>query len=200
MGAPQLRVPYAIDRKLRLLKYGVLAAIIGAALYSTALADNLAEFEPFKTSITLGFNRTWPFVAWAAFLVYISTFLYKGFCLYLCPLGAALSLMGRVRAFDWIPRRAECGSPCKLCSARCEYGAIEPKGEIKYDECFQCMECVIIYNDPKTCVPEVLAARKRAVANGTNEEPAVARQANGTRTTLIQTTARKPEPVHESVT
>ena len=79
MGAPQLRVPYAIDRKLRLLKYGVLAAIIGAALYSTTLADNLAEFEPFKTSITLGFNRTWPFVAWAAFLVYISTFLYKGF-------------------------------------------------------------------------------------------------------------------------
>jgi hypothetical protein len=24
------------------------------------------------------------------------------------------------------------------------------------------MDCVVIYHDPKTCVPEVLAARKRA--------------------------------------
>jgi NosR/NirI family transcriptional regulator, nitrous oxide reductase regulator len=199
MGAPQLRVPYALDRKLRLLKYGVLAALIGAALYSTTLADQLAEFEPFKTSITLGFNRTWPFVAWAAFVLYISTFLYKGFCLYLCPLGAALSVMGRVRALDWIPRRAECGSPCKLCSARCEYGAIEPKGEIKYDECFQCMECVVIIQDPKTCVPEVLATRKRAADTASEYEPAVARKSNGARTTLIQTTARKAEAVEESV-
>lgn len=202
LGVPQLRVPYAIDRKLRLIKYGVLAAIIGAALYSTGLADNLAEFEPFKTSITLGFNRPWPFVVWAVMLVLMSTFLYKGFCLYLCPLGAALALMGRVRALDWIPRRAECGSPCKLCSARCEYGAIEPKGEIKYDECFQCMECVVIYHDKATCVPEVLAAKKRATLGGraeVNGHPAP-RNSNGGRTTLIQATPRTTTAAQDRVT
>jgi NosR/NirI family transcriptional regulator, nitrous oxide reductase regulator len=164
LGVPQVRMPYAIDRVLRLTKYAVLAAIIGAAFVSTSLAEHMAEFEPFKTAITLGFDRAWPFVLYAVAMVALSTFVFKGFCLYLCPLGAALALLGRARQFDWIPRRAECGSPCQLCTVRCSYGAIEPKGgAVRYDECFQCMDCVVIYHDPTTCVPEVLARKGRSL-------------------------------------
>ena len=160
----QIQIPYAVDRVLRLTKYLVLAGIIGTAFFSTPAAEVIAEVEPFKTAITLGFDRAWPYVLYAVAILVLSAFVFKGFCLYLCPLGAALALLGRLRLFNWIPRRQECGTPCQLCKKRCNYGAIEPTGQIKYDECFQCMDCVNIYHDPKTCVPEVLARKKRSLA------------------------------------
>jgi polyferredoxin len=64
---------------------------------------------------------------------------------------------------DWIPRRKECGSPCQLCAVRCRYGAIEPKGQVRYDECFQCMDCVVIHNDDKACVPLILARKGKTM-------------------------------------
>ncbi|WP_373876128.1 4Fe-4S binding protein, partial [Methylobacterium oxalidis] len=160
LGLRQVAVPPALDRALRLVKYAVLAAILGAAALASPLADSLAEIEPFKTAITLFFVRSWPFVAYAAGLILLNLFVYKAFCRYLCPLGAALALGGRLRLLDWIPRRSECGSPCQLCKVRCRYGAITPSGRIDYPECFQCMECVTIIHDPGQCVPQVVA-RKR---------------------------------------
>jgi transcriptional regulator of nitric oxide reductase len=163
LKVPQITVPYAIDRKLRLLKYVVLAGIIGSAFAYMPAAEWLSEIEPFKTSITLGFDRSWPFVLYAAAVLLFSAFVYKGFCLYLCPLGATLALLGRTRMLDWIPRRKECGSPCQLCAVRCSYGAIEPKGQVRYDECFQCMDCVVIHNDDKACVPLILARKGKSM-------------------------------------
>lgn len=164
LNVPQFNVPYALDRKLRLIKYVVLGAIVVAAFTYTPAAEWLAEIEPFKTTITLGFDRSWPFVIYAVAVLLFSAFVYKGFCLYLCPLGASLALLGSVRTLNWIPRRKECGSPCQLCAVRCRYGAIEPKGEVRYDECFQCMECVVIHNDDKACVPLVLAGKGKTRA------------------------------------
>lgn len=160
LGIRQVAVPPRVDRALRLLKYGVLAAILAAAAAASPLADSVSEVEPFKTSITLYFVRSLPFVVYAAGLLVLNLFVYKGFCRYLCPLGASLAVLGRVRLLDWIPRRAECGSPCRLCKVRCRYGAIEPSGRVDYAECFQCMDCVTIIHDPGQCVPQVLE-RKR---------------------------------------
>jgi NosR/NirI family transcriptional regulator, nitrous oxide reductase regulator len=153
-------VPPGLDRALRATKYVVLVAILGAAAVGSTLADALAELEPFKTAITLFFVRAWPFVVYAAGLLVLNLFVYKGFCRYLCPLGAGLALLGRMRILEWIPRRVECGSPCQLCKVRCRYGAIAPSGRIDYAECFQCMDCVTIIQDPGLCVPQVLS-RKR---------------------------------------
>lgn len=174
MKVPQFTVPYAIDRKLRLLKYVVLAAIVIAGFTSMPAAEWFAEIEPFKTSITLGFDRSWPFVIYAVTVLLFSAFIYKGFCLYLCPLGAFLALLGRARVLDWIPRRKECGSPCQLCTVRCRYGSIEPKGTVKYDECFQCMDCVVIHNNDKVCVPLVLGRKGKPM-------PVATTPARGTR-------------------
>lgn len=104
--------------------------------------------------------RAWPFVAYAVGLLVLNLFVYKAFCRYLCPLGAGLAILGRLRVLDWIPRRAECGNPCQLCKVRCRYGAIEPSGRIDYPECFQCMDCVTIIQDPEQCVPQVVAAKR----------------------------------------
>jgi NosR/NirI family nitrous oxide reductase transcriptional regulator len=139
----------------------VLAGIMASTFFSSNITDKLIELEPFKTAITLNFVRAWPYVAYAVGLLIASMFVYKFFCRYLCPFGAGLALMGRVRLLNWIPRRGQCGTPCQTCRHRCDYQAIKPSGEISYDECFQCMDCVVIYASDEKCAPLMLE-KKRA--------------------------------------
>jgi polyferredoxin len=157
---PQLRIGAAWEARLRLIKYLALVSILGSALASSALAERLAEIEPFKTAITLVFIRSAPFVIYAIGLLLGGMFVYKFFCRFLCPLGAAFALIGLARRWDWIARRVECGDPCQLCRSKCRYNAIASTGAVLYHECFQCMDCVAIHNDRKQCVPLILADRK----------------------------------------
>jgi NosR/NirI family nitrous oxide reductase transcriptional regulator len=168
---PQLRTKSRTDARLKLIKYPLLAAIVVSALVAPELTDKLVELEPFKTAITLNFVRSWPYVTYAAGLLLLSMFVYKFFCRYLCPFGAALALLGRFRILDWIPRRSECGTPCQTCRHRCDYQAITPAGAISYDECFQCMDCVVIYNSDEKCAPlimEIKRARTIPIARAIN--------------------------------
>ncbi len=164
LNLPVLRLTDAWDRRLKKVKYLVLALLIAAPLASTLVADALVEIEPFKTAITLGFVRDRPFVVYAVLWLVLGLVLFKSFCRYVCPLGALLAVSDRLRRLAWIERREECGSPCQLCRVRCPYQAIETSGRIDYAECFQCLDCVTIHQDEKTCVPLVLAARNRARA------------------------------------
>ncbi len=163
---PRRRLPPRLDRRLKLVKYGVLGAILAAAALSVRWSDRLVEVEPFKTAITMRFERTLGFTAYAAGTVLAGAVVYKWFCRYLCPLGAFVALAGRLRRWDWLARRVECGSPCQLCRNRCEYQAIEDDGKIHYAECFQCMECVAIHDDEAQCVPVVLARKGRPLRAG----------------------------------
>lgn len=156
----QRRIPPAWEARLRYLKYVALLSIVAAAFASSSLAERLAEIEPFKTAITLVFIRALPFVIYAVGLLLGGMFVYKFFCRFLCPLGAAFALVGLLRRWDWIARRVECGDPCQLCKAKCRYNAIKPSGKIVYHECFQCLDCVVIHNDRKQCVPLVLSDRR----------------------------------------
>lgn len=72
-----------------------------------------------------------------------------------------MAIGGFLRLRNWIPRRAACGSPCQLCRVKCNYNAIKPTGGIRYDECFQCLDCVTIHDDDNQCVPLILAKRGR---------------------------------------
>ncbi len=156
---PQWRLAGAWEKRLRGVKYIALASILGAAFASSALAERLAEIEPFKTAITLVFIRSLPFAIYAGGLIVGSMFVFKFFCRFLCPLGAAFALVGLARRWDWIARRVECGDPCQLCKSKCRYNAIEPTGAIIYHECFQCLDCVVIHNDSRQCVPLILQER-----------------------------------------
>ncbi|SNB77150.1 Regulator of nitric oxide reductase transcription [Rhodoblastus acidophilus] len=156
----QLALPRRYERLARLPKFLVLAAIVVTALFFSSQAERVAEVEPFKTSITLIFMRSVPFVLYAVALLILGLFHYKFFCRYLCPLGATFSALSFVRRWAWIPRRRECGSPCQLCRVKCRYGAIERGGAVIYAECFQCLDCVAIYDDAGQCAPLLLAAKK----------------------------------------
>jgi hypothetical protein len=67
--------------------------------------------------------------------------------------GAALASVNFLQRWSWIPRREACGTPCQSCRHRCEYQAIAPTGAVNYSECFQCLDCVSIYQDDKRCLP-----------------------------------------------
>ncbi|WP_149587642.1 4Fe-4S binding protein [Tabrizicola flagellatus] len=161
---PQWDPPARWDGRLKWLKYGLLAALVGVTLFAPGQLDTAAEVEPFKTAITTFFLRDWPFVAYAALWLVLSLFTFKGFCRWVCPLGALMAIGGLIRGRDWIARRKECGSPCQLCRVRCKYGAIKASGQVAYSECFQCLDCVTIHNSPAACVPLVLAGKGRPLA------------------------------------
>ncbi len=156
---PQIEPSAQWDERLKWVKYAVLAGLVALIFTAPARLDKAIEVEPFKTAVTTFFIREWYYVAYAAGLLLLSAVLFKGFCRYICPLGAVMAIGGLVRGRDWIARRAECGSPCQLCKVKCSYGAIKQTGEIQYSECFQCLECVTIHDDPGLCVPLVLAAK-----------------------------------------
>ncbi len=164
LGLRQLRVSALWDRRLKLLKYAVLAALVAVAVWRPEHVDKAAEVEPFKTAISVFFLRDWPFVLYALVCLLASAFVFKAYCRYLCPLGALMAIGGALRLTPWIKRRDACGTPCQLCRRKCQYNAIAPSGRIAYSECFGCLDCVDIYEDDQKCVPLIIAAKRNGRA------------------------------------
>ncbi|MFV0299727.1 MAG: 4Fe-4S binding protein [Paracoccus sp. (in: a-proteobacteria)] len=160
LNLPRIEPRRVWDERLKLVKFIVLAGLVATMLVSPGHLDKAVEIEPFKTAITVFFVRDWYYVAYAGFWLALGLFVFKGFCRYLCPLGALMAIGGALRGRDWIARRVECGTPCQLCRVRCNYAAIRKSGEIDYGECFQCLDCVTIHDDARQCVPLVLARRR----------------------------------------
>lgn len=157
----QWKIAERSHQRLQKLKYVILFGLLLSAFYSLSLAERLAEVEPFKTSITLFFVRSWPFVLYAMILLGLGLFVHKFYCRYLCPLGAGLAVLGKYHLFAWLKRIDACGNPCQHCKNHCEIGAIERDGRIDYDECIQCLECIVILNNDDQCVATI-SARKKA--------------------------------------
>ena len=158
LKVPQYRVPWGLHERLWPIKYIIFLGLFGMSLYSTAFAEQLAEVEPFKTSIVLKFAREWPFVLYALTLLAAGLFVERFFCRYMCPLGAALAIPGRIRMFEWLRRWPECGSPCQRCANECPVQAIHPEGHINVNECIYCMHCQELYFDDHRC-PHMIQVR-----------------------------------------
>lgn len=158
---PQIELPFAVHERLWAIKYLILLGLFGISLDSLALAEQLAEIEPFKTTFLLKFDREWPFILYVLVLLFINLFTRKFFCRYLCPLGAALSTSNSIRLFNWLKRRPECGQPCKTCAKECEIQAIHPDGTINMRECHYCLDCQVTYFNDEKCPPLKKLARKK---------------------------------------
>lgn len=156
---PQITLPWGLHERLWPLKYMIFLGLFGLSMVSVPLAEQFAEVEPFKTAIILKFARTWPYVAFALALLFAGLFIERFFCRYLCPLGAALAIPGRLRMFDWLKRYKECGSPCQTCANECFVQAIHPTGEINPNECLSCLHCQVLYQDDQKC-PVCIKQRK----------------------------------------
>ena len=158
LKVPQITVPWGLHERLWPIKYIIFLGLFGLSLYSVAFAETLAEVEPFKTAIILKFVRDWPFVIYALTLLAAGLFIERFFCRYLCPLGAALAIPGRIRTFEWLKRWPECGSPCQRCAKECPVQSIHPEGHINVNECIYCMHCQELYHDDHRC-PHMIQVR-----------------------------------------
>ncbi len=158
---PQYRLPWGLHERLWPIKYIIFLGLFGMSLYSTAFAEQLAEVEPFKTTIVLKFAREWPYVIYALTTLSAGLFVERFFCRYMCPLGAALAIPGRVRMFEWLRRWPECGTPCQRCAKECPVQAIHPEGHINVNECIYCMHCQELYFDDHRCPHQIQVRLKR---------------------------------------
>lgn len=161
LGIKQIEVPWALHERLWPIKYVAFLLILGVSLKSATQAFVLAEIEPFKTAITLKLMRAWPFVLYVLALLAAGLFIERFYCRYLCPLGAALAIPARLRLFEWLKRRPQCGRECRICATTCPVQAINPIGQIVPNECIYCLQCQANYYDVKTCLPLIQRAQRR---------------------------------------
>lgn len=161
LRVPQLKVPWGLHERLWPIKYIIFLLLLGVSLHSIAMAESLAEIEPFKTAIILKFVRDWPFVVFAVALLAAGLFVERFYCRYLCPLGAALAIPGRLRTFEWLKRWRECGNPCHRCAHECPVQSIHPEGNINPNECIYCMHCQELYRAEDRCPHNIQLRLKR---------------------------------------
>ncbi|MEZ5837902.1 MAG: 4Fe-4S binding protein [Geminicoccaceae bacterium] len=160
---PSVTIPFAIHERLRAIKFLVFLGLLAVSLGSMTQAYELAEVEPFKTVIVLRFDHATMFVVYALLILTVSLFIQRVFCRYLCPLGASLALPARLKQFDWLKRRWQCGQRCHTCAVTCPVQAIQTSGEIHPGECIYCLRCQINYFDDGVC-PPLIERRRRAEA------------------------------------
>lgn len=150
---PDIKVSLILHERLLVLKYLILFLLVGISFYSFDLAELFAEVEPFKTTISLKFIRSWEYLLYAIIVIAIGLLIERFYCRYICPLGAALAIVGKLQMFNWLRRRKECGPECKICEKECSVQAIDKNGAIDTSECFYCIACQeTFYNDNK-CLP-----------------------------------------------
>ncbi len=162
IGIRQIEVPWSLHERLWPIKYIAFLLILGVSFKSIPDAFALAEIEPFKTVVVLKLARAWPFVLYAIALLAAGLFIERFYCRYVCPLGAALAIPARLRLFEWLKRRPQCGRECRICAVRCTVQAINPLGQIVPNECIYCLKCQANYYDATTCLPLKQRAQRRA--------------------------------------
>ena len=151
-----IKLPEGLGAKLRHLRFVVLAAIIFAALYTGTAA--FAEVDPFKSL----FNAQIAPVPTTLLVIIVvaSIFIFTPWCRFLCPMGAALSVVGRFARRE-LSFKTECKN-CGACAKSfCESKAITPGPSlpvIAQNECTRCGECIsrcpkdgMAYDVPDKC-------------------------------------------------
>ncbi|ABV94914.1 nitrous oxide reductase regulatory protein NosR [Dinoroseobacter shibae DFL 12 = DSM 16493] len=166
LRVPQIAVPQPIHERLWVIKYVLFVGIVALSFYSMERALVLAEAEPFKTAISMRMLRAWPFVLFVLAILTAGLFIERFYCRYLCPLGAGLAIPAKLKIFDWLHRRPQCGRECRLCEQKCTVGAIDPLGRINPNECILCLKCQWIFHDKDTCTILKRRARSTAAAPG----------------------------------
>ncbi|MCP4498834.1 MAG: 4Fe-4S binding protein [Deltaproteobacteria bacterium] len=162
---PEISLPEKWHNRVRYGRYFLLIALVATFFYSSELGEQLAEVEPFKTTFfVLPWTRQGLFLGWWLVLLFGSLFTYRPFCVYLCPLGAALAVPSVLRRKG--PQRRSFCESCTICTKGCEPRAIRDNGRIDATQCLSCMECEANYNDNTVCPPLVgLVKLEKGVAN-----------------------------------
>ncbi|MBI5034378.1 MAG: 4Fe-4S binding protein [Chloroflexi bacterium] len=140
-----IEVPEKVDRILRYGRFVVLAFVLIQTI--TLVKLWFADWDPYRTIFGLGwlfeFN---PAEAWGAYLVaaiilIASLFVERAWCRYACPLGGAISLIGKV-SFLRIRRNGESCKSCNICEKPCPVKLPVATAKTISSDCIGCLACV----------------------------------------------------------
>lgn len=148
----KLNIPPKIDRRARLIKYGVL--IVAPALFLFFGGNRALLFEPFADTLNLSFLRLPLFsarVIWLIVLAVASLFIVRFYCRYLCAVGAGLGFIaGRSPMVEGGPQ--DC-LECAKCDKPCVNAGNIPSRDMSASECLACGE--------STACSKIRKAKKR---------------------------------------
>ena len=157
---PTVTVPPRLDRVLRHGRFVVLGVVLVAS--ATTLKLWFADYDPYLTLFGLSWAfepdlaAMWPALAILLGVLAVSMLVERAFCRYLCPLGGALSILGRLSILR-IHRSASACTDCDLCTKPCPVGIdVAKAAPVVSADCIGCLECVATC--PKAGVLEVTAA------------------------------------------
>lgn len=145
----KLRMPQAIHRRLVYVKYIILVITVVltfAIVRGIATGSSFFDVEPFST-LFFSAGGAVAFGFLGAVLV-ASALFSRFYCGYICPAGAALAILGRLRIRE-IRRWPECEA-CKICERGCPTGAIS-HGKVSAFECMNCRKCEATFMNSKIC-------------------------------------------------
>jgi len=130
-------LPSWLDRALRYLKVGVLAAVIWAS--ATSLVPPLIPFCPYRTLFTLNLGSL---LGWSVLvgMVLSSIVVERFWCRYLCPLGALLAPTNWVSLWRIRFNHESCIS-CGRCDRVCPMDLDVPREAERGAECIRCTAC-----------------------------------------------------------
>jgi polyferredoxin len=141
----EIHVPARLDRVLRYGRY----LMLGIILYQTIVSVKLwfADIDPYRT--LFGLDWLFEFDPAVAGLAYVSTiitlvasfFVERAWCRYACPLGGAISLVGKFSLLRI--RRTESGcKSCALCARPCPVKLPVDTATTVSSDCIGCLACV----------------------------------------------------------
>jgi len=159
--SPKIRVPEKPDRILRFAKYGFLLILV--LLLPVTATDSFGNGEPFFCKWvcpagtlegavplllkneglreSIGFLFYWKFGI-LLLILFLSVFLFRPFCKYICPLGAFYSLFNKISFRKLKVDRMRC-TGCRACENRCPMD-VKVLKDINSAECIRCGKCMSV--------------------------------------------------------
>ncbi|MBN1940529.1 MAG: 4Fe-4S binding protein [Candidatus Aminicenantes bacterium] len=136
-----LRLPERLDRNLRLLRYPLLVLILAYPVLKGEKIFN--KIDPFKVLFNLAGPT--PILIFLGLVLLASIFIYRPYCRYICPFGAAAGILNSL-GFVRMGADHRC-SGCGKCAKACPAGAVRivpGRSDPVVDPglCFSCLECV----------------------------------------------------------
>lgn len=168
-------VPAKTDKILSELKYLVLVVVAVGAVCNKNLLDGISPWKGFASLLSVlkgNFSRghliSTGVVICMAILI-VSAVYFRGFCRYLCPMGAIYSLLS---CFSLDRRKRSCknSGDCSICPYQCKQQKMNCLGLVMTILVFSCMNLYLIKttgNETGSGIADVKVAEKGPYTDGT---------------------------------